>query len=85
MITNVTMLVRNRFLLTAQALVSLNSLSNVTILDDRSADNTRSLLEGWCGATGNKYVRNDEHIGTGLLRNFVIQISEECFGRGLVL
>jgi GT2 family glycosyltransferase len=62
--------------------VSLNRLSNVTILDDRSADNTRDLLEGWCGAMGNKYVRNNEPIGTGRARNMVIEESEKCFGRG---
>jgi GT2 family glycosyltransferase len=86
--TNLTMQVRDRFLLTAQALTSLGLPTldmTITILDDRSEPRTRDLVEAWCGAVGAHYVRNDTPLGTGQLRNMVITESEKHFGRGRYL
>ena len=80
--TNFTMLVRDRPILTAQALCSLERRPRVTIMDDRSNPGTSELLKGWCTATSNHYVRNEEPRGTGPLRNLVISESEKYFDRG---
>src|SRR5438552_13173853 len=76
--TNVTLLARNRFVLTKQALDSLRGTENMTltILDDRSDSPTRDLLETY-GA-----LRNLKPIGTGQARNIVIAASEQYHGRG---
>jgi GT2 family glycosyltransferase len=81
---NITVLVRDRFILTAQTLVSLRKTqetANVTIFDDRSGDKTRNLVDEWCLATENRSVRNDNAIGTGQARNLVIHASEVMWGR----
>ncbi len=79
-VTNFTMLARDRFVLTKQALDSLTQAGmdgmNITILDDRSDQPTRDLLETY-GA-----IRNIKPIGTGQARNMVIAASEQYYGRG---
>jgi hypothetical protein len=85
-LVNFTMQVRDRFRLTKQALESLESSGlngmNVTILDDRSQDETRRFLLDWCSRRYSTHlVRNDEPLGTGQLRNMVISESEKYFGR----
>ncbi len=78
--TNFTLLARDRFVLTKQALDSLTQAGtdnmNITILDDRSDQPTRDLLETY-GA-----LRNIKPIGTGQARNMVISASEQYYGRG---
>jgi glycosyltransferase involved in cell wall biosynthesis len=86
-VVNFTMQVRDRFTLTKQALESLEASAletmTVTILDDRSQDETREFLLDWCGKRYCTHlVRNDEPLGTGQLRNLVISESEKYFGRG---
>src|SRR5216684_3535103 len=77
---NFTLLARDRFVLTKQALDSLTQAGtdgmNITILDDRSDSPTRDLLETY-GA-----LRNIKPIGTGQARNMVIAASEQYYGRG---
>ncbi len=84
---NFTMQVRDRFRLTKQALESLESSglsgTTVTILDDRSQNETRGFVLDWCEAFGAHYVRNDEPLGTGQLRNLVIEESRKHWGQGL--
>lgn len=82
--TNFTMQVRNRPTLTMQALTSLEKRDdmNVTVLDDRSEDDTRGLVEDWCRKNWAHYVRNETPMGTGPLRNLVIAESEKFWGRG---
>lgn len=77
------MLVRNRLSLTRQALNSLTDMSamNVTILDDRSDDETRFMLRSWCEENAAHLVRNETPMGTGPLRNLVISKSEQHYGR----
>lgn len=84
---NFTMLVRDRPNLTAQALQSLTPKvigkdMNVTILDDRSKPETRQIVYGWCALNDGLPIRNDDPIGTGTARNFVIHSSEVEYGRG---
>ncbi len=83
---NFTMQVRDRFRLSHQALWSLADGGlggmTVTVLDDRSQESTRRMVVGWCDAFGAHYIRNDEPLGTGQLRNLVIAESENHFGRG---
>ena len=83
---NFTMQVRDRFNLTKQALESLaaSSLENmtVTVLDDRSQDQTRAFVEQWCAEQKAHYIRNDEPLGTGPLRNMVMEESRKHFGQG---
>ncbi len=78
--TNFTLLARDRFVLTKQALDSLTQAGTegmtITILDDRSDQPTRDLLETY-GA-----LRNIKPIGTGQARNIVIAASEQYYGRG---
>jgi glycosyltransferase involved in cell wall biosynthesis len=85
-VVNFTMQVRDRFRLTKQALESLAASGldgmTVTILDDRSQDDTRYFVLGFCLQLGWHYVRNDTPLGTGQLRNLVIAESEKRWGRG---
>ncbi len=78
---NFTMLIRNRAVLTKQALQSLisNTHDGVTmsvLLDDRSDEPLASWLKD-CGGD-----RNDTPMGTGMLRNLTVKLSEERHGRG---
>src|SRR5271166_4357573 len=83
---NFTMQVRDRFRLTKQALESLAASSpdrySVTVLDDRSQDETRDFVMAWCARYGARYIRNDEPLGTGQLRNMVMEESRYYFGQG---
>lgn len=80
------MQVRDRFNLTRQALESLASSGlegmTVTVLDDRSLDNTRDLVVTWSREHKAKYIRNDQPLGTGQLRNMVMEESRKHFGKG---
>lgn len=86
MSVNFTMMVRNRFALTTQALTSLAASGledmTVTVQDDRSEDQTRDWVVDWCHRNGAYYVRNDTPMGTGPLRNNVIRESAKHFGKG---
>lgn len=70
------MMVRDRPRLTKQALKSLHASryedARVTILDDRSLDETQTWLLNWGDACGADLLRNDRLMGTGELRNLVI-------------
>ena len=83
---NFTMQVRDRFNLTKQALDSLVAAGmddmTVTVLDDRSQNPTRDWVFWWCKDHGAHYVRNDEPLGTGQLRNMVMEESRRHFGQG---
>lgn len=83
---NFTMQVRDRYRLTNQALKSLADAGldgmNVTVLDDRSQDATRGLVVRWCRDHGAYWIRNDEPLGTGQLRNMVMEESRKHFGQG---
>lgn len=83
---NFTMQIRNRHRLTVQALASLASHglddATVTILDDRSEDNTRDFVAKWSKVYGAHYVRNDIPLGTGQLRNMVMEESRKFWGQG---
>lgn len=83
---NFCMQVRDRFRLTKQALESLATAGmtdmTVTVLDDRSKPETRDYVMTWCNMFNAHYVRNNEPLGTGQLRNTVIRESEKHFGRG---
>jgi GT2 family glycosyltransferase len=81
---NITMLARDRFTLTAQAIASLGLIegATVTILDDRSDPPTASLLKEYCRVSGGRYYRNEEALGTGMLRNCVINGSALRVNRG---
>lgn len=79
---NTTFLVRDRLSLTKQTLdsfkaacVPANVSGNVTILDDRSGPETSAFLKSWAEGMHCRIVRNDEPLGTGELRNLVIN---EC-------
>lgn len=83
---NFTMQVRNRPRLTKQALDSLavagmNGMT-VTILDDRSDDETRGLVTEWARQYDAHYVRNEVPLGTGQLRNMVMEESRKFWGEG---
>ena len=84
--TNFTMQVRNRFRLTKQALESLAASGlenmNVTVLDDRSEDETAVFVQWWCVSHGARYVRNETPLGTGQLRNMVMEESRKFWGQG---
>jgi GT2 family glycosyltransferase len=82
--TNFTMLFRDRYTLTKQALDSLAQSQaedmTVTVLDDRSHDLTRELVKDHeMVAT---YGRNEAPCGTGGLRNKVVSASATLYGRG---
>lgn len=83
---NFTMQVRDRPRLTRQALESLAAASfgihTVTILDDRSKDETRDFVIQWAEEHGAHYIRNDAPLGTGPLRNMVMEESRKFFGQG---
>ena len=76
----------DRYRLTNQALKSLADAGldgmNVTVLDDRSQDATRGLVVRWCRDHGAYWIRNDEPLGTGQLRNMVMEESRKHFGQG---
>ena len=77
--TNVTMLARDRYRLTKQAIESLvNDMRSMSFLvvDDRSQPLTADLLHLY-GA-----VRNETPMGTGPLRNLAVAESEKRYGRG---
>jgi GT2 family glycosyltransferase len=80
------MQIRDRFRLTKQALESLAAAGmtgmNVTVLVDRSNDQTRGFVFDWCWDHGAHYVRNEEPLGTGQLRNMVIEESRRFWGQG---
>ena len=80
---NFTMLVRNRPNLTRQALESLSGTMNcaVTVLNDRSEDETNKVLQHY-ESRGLHLFHNALGRGTGTLRNIVIYESEHRFGRG---
>lgn len=90
MTVNFTMQVRNRPRLTMQALNSLLAAvgdhddMNVTILDDRSDEETTELLKQWIQIwpAHTHYIRNEIPMGTGPLRNLVIAEAENFWGRG---
>lgn len=78
--TNVTFLVRDRFNLTRQTLDTFGDAGtaqqkSVTVLDDRSGTPTREFVECWCSDHNAAYIRNDIPMGTGPLRNVVINSS----------
>jgi len=83
---NFTMQVRDRFNLTKQALESLATSGlddmTVTILDDRSQDETREWVIRWADRYDAHYIRNEEPLGTGQLRNMVMEESRKHFGQG---
>lgn len=84
---NFTMQVRDRHRLTVQALTSLAAASldqemSVTVLDDRSNPTTASWVRQWCNLYGAHYVRNEEPLGTGQLRNMVMEESRKFWGQG---
>ncbi len=82
---NATFLVRDRFRLTKQTLLSYcrntcvpGPLSgNTTILDDRSNSQTSIFLYAWKQEMHCLLLRNDEPIGTGQARNRVIAACRE--------
>jgi GT2 family glycosyltransferase len=83
---NFTMLTRNRFNLTRQAVHSLTdseckTTMDITILDDRSEPKTLNFLEVWSQEHKSRLIMNNGPLGTGVLRNAVIRLSGE-FGRG---
>ena len=84
-----TMMVRNRFALTRQALESLAASGldgmTLTVQDDRSDDQTRDFVRDWCEKHGAHYFRNETPMGTGPLRNQVIRESAKHFGKGQYL
>jgi GT2 family glycosyltransferase len=86
---NFTMQVRDRFRLTKQALESLVASGwsgmNITVQDDRSQDETREFVMAWCHDWGAHYIRNDEPLGTGQLRNRVMAEAENHYGRALYI
>ena len=88
---NFTMLVRNRPRLTKQAIDSLNLISNewgdtwshqkgkaITIftVDDRSDKETAEYLASLPDTASRENIRNEQALGTGMLRNFAIDNSE---------
>jgi len=78
--TNFTMIARNRFNLTQQALYTLrDTKACIMILDDRSDEPTAELIRA-CGSSCT--IRNDIPMGTGPLRNKVVSESERVYGRG---
>jgi GT2 family glycosyltransferase len=85
-VVNFTMQVRDRFNLTKQALTSLAAAGmvgmTVTVLDDRSGEQTQQWVRDWCTFMDAHYVRNDEPRGTGQLRNMVMEESRKYFGQG---
>lgn len=89
MTTNFTMMVRDRFNLTSQALSSLATAGmeeiTVTVLDDRSQNPTRDWVFWWCKDHNAHYVRNEVPMGTGPLRNLVIRESAKFYGKGKYL
>jgi len=81
--TNFTMLARDRKKLLRQALCGLvGTDTNVTILDDRSAEDVQILLSFWDGQYDSHVIRNEAPMGTGPLRNLVVAENEKRFGRG---
>ena len=87
---NFTMLVRDRYTLTSQTLLWLapqvvDEQMNITILDDRSQDDTKRLVHGWCLLNEAQLIRNETPTGTGIARNRVIRASELTYGRGRYL
>jgi hypothetical protein len=86
-VVNVTMQVRNRYRLTRQAITSLartiaDTDATLTILDDRSDEETRAYLEPWSKMPNTLVIRNDIPLGTGQLRNMVMEASRKHFGQG---
>lgn len=84
MTVNATLLVRNRPSLTQQTLDSFGLMegSSVVVLDHQSEKETQKIVQDYCSNKPNYlYVRNEDNIGTGQLRNLVVQMSEEHFGR----
>jgi glycosyltransferase involved in cell wall biosynthesis len=83
---NFTMQVRDRFRLTKQALESLAASGlhgmTVTVQDDRSHYETQNLVHQWCNENGAYYIRNNEPLGTGQLRNNVMEASRKFWGQG---
>lgn len=83
---NFTMLVRNRARLTKQALESLAAAGTealtVTIMDDRSEEETADVLAAWADAHESVLVRNVKPRGTGELRNHAVYASIAGYGRG---
>lgn len=81
---NITMQVRNRYRLTRQALRSLafTTDATLTILDDRSDEETRAYLEQWSKMPRVHVIRNNVPLGTGQLRNMVMEESRKHFGQG---
>ena len=83
---NFSMQVRDRYNLTRQALESLASSGlddmTVTILDDRSKPETANFVIQWCLDHSALYIRNDEPLGTGPLRNQVMEASRSHWGQG---
>jgi hypothetical protein len=89
---NFTMLVRNRPVLTKQALDSLGAIEDVTVTirNDRSNEETHGILAHWLwgsdpSADNNRWlfcVNPQTPVGTGQARNEVIAVSERKFGRG---
>lgn len=82
--TNFTLLVRNRPRLTEQALRGLAGTdTTVTIIDDRSDEETANILAPWnMKWPGSRVFRNETPAGTGELRNISIEFSERTWGRG---
>lgn len=85
---NIVMLVKNRPMLTAQALTSLAANTdvpwNLTIIDDDSGSETRTLLKSFSWERENvALLRNCKSSGiTGQVRNLGVYWSEKYFGRG---
>lgn len=80
--TNVTILVHNRPLLTQQTLASFRHERDraITVLDDASDAETQAVL----AEESQKLlhvVRNEVSKGTGAARNQVIELNQEYFGR----
>jgi glycosyltransferase involved in cell wall biosynthesis len=86
--TNITMLVHDRSVLTYQALSSLRMSGigyKLTIIDDASGDETKTLLkheEPFYFPYYLHIVRNEQTNGTGNARNQSVLESERAFGRG---
>ncbi len=83
---NFTLLTHNRYNLTKQCLESLargGSLLGlkITIIDDRSDDETRHLIKTYAPWFGAHVVFNDEPSNIGANRNRVIAESEKKWGR----
>lgn len=77
MVTNITMLVRDRSMLTKQAIESLyantpRDLFNLTVLDDASQYGARWVLDD-LRLYNTVIIRNEESKGTGVARNQVIE------------